>query len=53
VSGHPGDRGKGLGSSFYKGVEEFEKGSSSGMGLAIMLFFTQRSIIWAAAKKDV
>lgn len=26
MSGHPADRGKGLGSSFYKGVEEFDKG---------------------------
>jgi hypothetical protein len=43
---------KGWGVAFIKVLKSLRRGSSSGMGLGMMLFSTQRSIIWAAAKKD-
>jgi hypothetical protein len=45
--------GKGWGVDFIRVLRSLTRGLSSGMGLGMMLFFTERSIIWAAAKKDV
>jgi hypothetical protein len=45
--------GNGWGVAFIRVLRSLRRGLSSGMGFGMMLFFTQRSIIWAAAKKDV